>query len=87
MIRASVKDALESDRAATPWSNRSAGAPLASRLDSTSRGSEENDDLTRLSLSGMEAGAADVDREICRLALVRVKPSDDEPPLACDRWM
>lgn len=87
MIRASVKCALEVDRAATRWSNRSAGAPLARRMDATSGGSEENDDLARLSLSAMEAGAADVDREICRLALVRVNPSDDQPPPACDRWM
>jgi hypothetical protein len=56
-------------------------------MDSTSGGSEENDDLARLSLSGVKAGESDVDREICRLALVRVNPSDDEPPLDCDRWM
>jgi hypothetical protein len=86
MIRASVKDAIEGDRAAAKWSKRAARAPLASRMDFMSRGSAENEDLARLSLSGMEAGAADVDREICRLALVRVNPSDDEPP-ACDRWM
>jgi hypothetical protein len=87
MIRASVKYAIEVDRAATKWSNRSAGAPLASPTDSTSGRSEENDDLARMSLSGMEAGAADIDREICRLALVRVEPSDDQSPPACDRWM
>jgi hypothetical protein len=49
------------------------------------------DDLAWLSLSATPTGSvetpADVDREICRLALVRINPSDDEPPLAGDRLM
>jgi hypothetical protein len=87
MIRASVNCALEGDRAATKWSNRSAGAPLPSRVDSTVRQTDETDNLALLSLSGIDAGKADVDREICRLALVRVKPREGEPPETGDRWM
>jgi hypothetical protein len=87
MIRASVNCPLEGDPAATKWSNRSGGAPLPSRADSTARETEDTDNLALLSLSRIDASEADVDREICRLALLRVEPREGEPPVIGDRWM
>jgi hypothetical protein len=87
MIRVIATDTLDADRATAPWSTRSTRLPLSSELQSADRKSEQDGSLEWLSLSTIADEAIDIDREICRLALIKIDRSDDEPPLANDRWM